>query len=136
MKPLFIGLSLAAGLLMAPVSARADSLLSLSSPNPDRLSLSVGETLVVNVDLSGLSTEQIGYLAATVDFDGSLLSTPTTINPGAIITDSRGFVGTPLPGAADAFYDFLFTGVPITSDATFFTFLRHGVGCRLGRAQL
>jgi hypothetical protein len=112
--------------LVGAPTARADFILSLSSPTPDLTHLQVGQAVTFNVNLSGLNSgDALAYLAGTVVFDATLLGTPTSVPAGAIVPDASGFLGTGFSGAADAFYDAIFfssTNARITTNGTFFAF--------------
>jgi|GEM_PF-2970783 len=91
--------------------AQGDPSLGLFSPAPDLNTLVVGQAITFSVQLSELEVSQeLDSLAATVTYDGSLLSVPS-ISPGAIIPD-------PLDDALD-FLTLEETGL---ADATFMTF--------------
>lgn len=116
----------AIALTTMPVSGRADYVLSLST-SADVNHLQLGESVTFDVSLSGIdpnnSDTYLSYLAATVSYDNSLLSSPSAVNPGAIVPDLTGFFGTPLSNAADALYDGVYVAsTPISSSGAFFSF--------------
>src|SRR5438045_1694307 len=106
-----IGL-IAIALLAIVLPARADLTLTVSeaaSSTANLNALTPGESVTLDVTLSGLTTESIGFLGATLNFDASLLGTPLSITPGSIVPfDTSGFLTGPGPGVADASYYFGF----------------------------
>lgn len=103
--------------------AHAGPILVLSSSS-DLSVLTVGDTVTVDIELSGLSSgDTLEFLAATSDFNPALFGTPA-ITPGPVIPDLSGFLAFGNPGTADASYDSLFavSGAPIASNGTFFSF--------------
>ena len=121
---LMIGLA-ATSLLLGAQTCRAGFLVSLSTTAPDLNNLAVGQKITFDVNLSGIGSpaDNLDFLAATVQFDGSLLGTPA-ITPGPIVPDLSGFQSTAKAGLADANYDALFatSGKPIASNGTFYSF--------------
>jgi hypothetical protein len=112
-------------LFTAATNCRADPAFSITSNAPDLTNLSVGQDVTFNVVLSGLAAGQsVDFLAATVDFDATLLGTPNSVNPGAIVPDSAAFFGAPSSGQADAFYDdsLSLLDTPITQNGIFYSF--------------
>jgi len=100
--------------------------LSLSSAT-DVNNLQVGTPVSFNVNLSGItpgdSSTYLSYLAATIQYDNTLLSSNPTVTAGAIVPDPNGFVGTGFPNAADGFYDGVFlASTPISQNGTFYSF--------------
>jgi hypothetical protein len=91
------------------VSARPATLaLNLSSPS-NLSTLIVGQTVQVNVSLTGLGTgEKLVSLTSGVDFPSALLGTPTGAAAGAIVpnplADPLDFQTTFNPGQADAVF--------------------------------
>ncbi len=127
MRRVLLGLGVATLLLVLATYAKAGFVLSLSSELADLNDLHPGQTITLDVILSGLTSEQVGYLAGTVEFNSSLLGVPTTPTPGAIVPDSSGFFSDSFvngsTGGADAFYDFLIdSSAPITENGIFFSF--------------
>jgi hypothetical protein len=97
------------------------------SSNVDLSALQAGQSVVFDVNLSGLDIaggQEIGTLGATVVFSQSLLGTPTAISPGTIVPDPTGFLSDLGGGSADATYSLFFSnsGAPIAANGTFFTF--------------
>jgi len=108
------------------VSHAASLGLSLSSLD-DLSSIQVGETVTIEVDLSGLDEaagEQLVSLTASVLFPNSLLGTPTAIVAGSIVPNPGDLLVFPDPGQADAFFvTFSANQIDhITSNGQFFTF--------------
>ncbi len=65
----------------------AELLVELNSSPADLSQLSIAESITVDVTLSGLAPgDRLELLAATIDFEGELLGTPT-ITPGPILPD-------------------------------------------------
>jgi hypothetical protein len=95
-----IGAALAAALfLFGARPCAASFLVSLSSSTPNLGALTIGQTVAVDVVLSGLNPgDTVDFLGATVNYDGTLLG-PSTVTPGAIIPDVGGFSSSP-PGTA------------------------------------
>lgn len=122
---------LAALLATVLFASNSDAAVTLSLSTTSSLSdLNVGDTISFDVVLSGLPggspTSDLGFLGATVVFDGTLLGTPSLPAPGAIVPDLDPLAYVPLAGLgqADASYDFLFapSGSPITTNGVFFSF--------------
>lgn len=112
----------------SPVSTYAGYMLSISSAT-DVSNLTAGQVVEFDVLLSGVDPANTGtyvsYLAATVNYDNTLLSASPAVTAGSIVTDPVDFVGTSFPNAADAFYDSVYgldTTAPITQSGVFFTF--------------
>lgn len=83
--------------------------LLLTSDPGDLTALRLGETVVIDVALSGLSDgDSLEFLAATVEFDGSVFGTPD-FKASPIVPDPDGFVAQAGLGLADGFYDALFS---------------------------
>jgi hypothetical protein len=133
MKKLLVALLAALAPLGALAPAQAGSYsLSLSSP-ADVNHLTVGQSVTFDVNLSGVDPAVMGtflsYLAATVEYDSTLLG-PSTVIAGAIVLDAdpANFTGTGFPSLtnkADAFYDSSFPdplSAPIFESGTFFSF--------------
>ena len=121
----FCSVLIAVGLVFNAVSCYAQLTLSLSSDPVDLSALTPGHMFMVDVEVSGLQPgDDLEFLATTVTFDDSLLGTPTSISPGAIIPDISGFTTAALPGSADAVFDAIFasSGDPITTNGIFFSF--------------
>jgi hypothetical protein len=103
---------------------RAGFIVSLSSP--DNLSaLNVGQTITINVTLSGdvSALNPLDSLGVTVvDPPAPPFNTPTIL-AGSIVPDLTGFFTAPSTGVADATYDVLFSNsnTPITTNGVFFT---------------
>ena len=120
------GTALIFGLLfVAGPVCQAGVIVSLASDAPDLSNLSLGQTVTFNVSLSGLNPgDSLDFLGTDIQFDGTLLGTPTSITPGAIVPDVTGFAAGASPGVASALYDdlFAFSALPITSNGSFFTF--------------
>lgn len=97
-------LLVALGLALACSTAEAVStplFLHLSSPN-DLMHLTPGDTAVIDVSLAGLTPGgQLVSLTGSVLFPDSLLGTPLSISPGAIVPDATDFLDAPLAGQAD-----------------------------------
>jgi hypothetical protein len=130
MKKLLVMLLAGLAPLAVPTPGQAEISLSLSSPD-DVNHLTVGQTVTINVDLSGVtdSTKNLSYLAATVQFDSTLLGSPSTAMAGAIVPDANNFVPTSgLSNEADGFYDAVFNtpplppSAPISTNGTFYSF--------------
>jgi hypothetical protein len=125
MKARLFVLSVSLALLFgAATPCRADLAFSITS-NADLTNLSVGQDVTFNVVLSGLgSGDSLDFLAATVTFDGTLLGTPSAINPSAIVPDSTGFLSSASLGMADANYDdsSSVSGNPVTENGIFYSF--------------
>jgi hypothetical protein len=117
----------AASLVVVLISVwkcQASVTLSLSTAD-DLSALGLGESVTINVDLSGLvAGDELEFLAATITFDDAVFGTPTAINPGAVIPDVTGFFASAFPGIADGLFDALFStsGDPITTNGTFYSF--------------
>jgi hypothetical protein len=127
MKRSFLWLCGMAVLLLAPPASRAGSFLLSVTTSADPNHLHVGDKVTFGVTLSGVDaadpTTYLSYLAATVQYDPTLLSPNPSISPGAIVPDLTGFVGTPLSSGADAFYDGVFlASTPISGSGTFYSF--------------
>jgi hypothetical protein len=126
MKRLFLCLCGMTVLLCAPPASRAGFLLSVTT-SADPNHLHVGDKVTFDVTLSGVDgadpTTYLSFLAATVQYDPTLLSPNPPVTPGAIVPDLTGFVGTPLSDGADAFYDGVFlASTPISSSGIFYSF--------------
>lgn len=68
-------------------SLHAELLVELTSNPADLSQLSIGETITIDVTLSGLASgDGLELLAATVDYEGDFLGTPA-IAPGPILPD-------------------------------------------------
>ena len=102
--------------------------LSLSPSLAVPIEIHVGETLKLDVDLSGVSAgQELSVLAATVSLDGEILSQPV-ISPGDILPrplhNPLDFVSSSDVGLADA--TFLSFGLDevhhISTDGTFYSF--------------
>jgi hypothetical protein len=121
---------LLAALLSLATSASSQAAFLLRVTSPDDVNhLTVGQTVTFNVDLSGITpgdaTTYLSYLAATLQYDNTLLSSFPTITPGAIIPDASNFTGTAFTNQADGFYDSVFgfsPSDPISTNGTFFSF--------------
>jgi hypothetical protein len=75
--------------------------LSLSSPN-NLTGLSLGDSALINVNLSGLGAgEQLVSLTGSVHFPGALLNTPLSLSQGSIIPDATDFLSGSVAGQAD-----------------------------------
>jgi hypothetical protein len=115
-------------LLLGPAAGgRAEFLLTLSSPD-NLSSVHVGQTVHVNVTLSGVATGgPLDSLGATVQISPgasmALFSIPS-ISAGPIVPSGGGFMTAPQVGIADATYDDLFnsTNHPISTDGVFYSF--------------
>jgi hypothetical protein len=106
-------------------NSQAAIVLSLTSTG-DLTNVTVGQTVRVDVQLTGLApAESLDFLAASVSFDSTVLGTPV-VNPGVIVPDptAPAFVGLGLPGLADASYDSIFSvaGEFIVNNGVFFSF--------------
>jgi hypothetical protein len=123
--------------LASPLTARADFVLSIES-SADVNHLAVGQAVAFDVRLAGIDPADantfLNYLAATTQYDSTLLSVTAAVTPGAIAADPLNFLGTPLSGGADGLYDgvFLNSPTPISDSGTFYSFtvttLRAGTG--------
>ena len=112
--------------LVSLTQARAGVTLTLSSTTPDLLHLHIGDTVEVDVTLSGLvPNDTLDFLAADVKFDGTLFGTPTSVVAGPIVPDLTGFSHGASSGLGNGNYDDLFanSGTPITSNGVFFFFI-------------
>lgn len=110
--------------LQFPVISDAGVILTLDDRGVDFGNLSVGQTVTVDVVLSGLGpADELGYLAATVGFNSTLLGTAFNVTPGAIVPDALAFIGSGFSGVADGNYDFLFSAgnLPLTTNGVFFS---------------
>jgi hypothetical protein len=118
-----LSLGLACGItLVAAGPCRADLILSLSSIS-DLNNLAPGQTLTVNVQLSGLNPgDRVDFLAATLIYNSNVLGV-STITPGPIIPDPSGFLQAAGPGIADALYDSMraVSMAPLSGDGTLFS---------------
>lgn len=122
-------------LFWATVQSQAAPIVGLVSIPTDTSSLTVGQTISVSVEMTGLNPgDELDLLAATVVFDAGLFSSPT-IAAGSIIPDIDGFLGLEDPGLADGSFDSFFTasGVDtITGNGVFYSFevtaLKEGSG--------
>jgi hypothetical protein len=95
----YLGAALAAALfLLGARPCAASFMLSLSSPTPSLGALTIGQTVTVDVVLSGSPGDTVPFLGTTVNYDGALLG-PSTVTPGAIIPYVQGFSSSP-PGPA------------------------------------
>ena len=124
MRTYFRLLLVLSALAFAPTAVRAGPILSVAAPGTDLNNLTVGQMITFEVSLGGLvAGDALGFLAATLSYDDTLLSAPV-IAAGAIVPDTSGFLSSSFPGTADAAYDALLaaTGLPITSNGIFFTF--------------
>lgn len=126
MMKLGLWLSTVVVLMIGSGEGRADYNLSLST-SADPAHLQIGNSVTFDVNLSGIdptnSDTYLSYLAATIDYDNSLLNSNPVVAAGAIIPDPSGFVGTGFFAAADAYYDGVFlASTPISQDGTFFSF--------------
>src|SRR5205823_7657882 len=103
---------IAIALLAIAQPARADLLLTVTedaSSTADLNALTPGQQVTFDVTLSGLTTETIGTLGATLNFEETLLGTPLSITPGSIVPDASAFLPGPGPGVADGSYSFHFS---------------------------
>jgi len=106
--------------------AQAVTLSLASSANLD--ALPVGQSVVFEVQLSGLpSGQELDFLAATVNYDSTLLGTPTIVKGGIIpdpLSDPLDFTTSPAAGQADASF-FTFSTSPadhIRDNGIFYSF--------------
>ena len=109
--------------LLAPQAGRADLVLTLSSTTPDLTDLIVGQTVHFDVTLSGLDPQGIpsdlAFATADAGFDDTLLGSPTSVTPGAIIPDTASFIPVSNTGVAGMLY----IGVdPIITNGILFSF--------------
>lgn len=118
-----------ATLAVSPHATRA-IMFSLSSSPSDLTTLSVGDTVTLDVSLSGLAPgEELAFLAATIGFDDNVFGAPLAVDPGidppGILPDPLGFDGTRSPGLADGLFDAFNTASGndrITTNGLFYTF--------------
>ena len=85
--------------------SRADLMLSISSPD-DLSDLTVGQEFLIQVSLSGLTTEELDSLAVDVVVDEAGFSNPSTPLAGAIV-----------PSPADNFDPFSFADPDLVTGA-------------------
>lgn len=108
--------------ISTPLSAAP--LLSLSSA-ASLNDLTVGQTVRINVDLSGLDPgDELIYLAATIEFDPAMLGTPLAIQAGAVVPNplSPAFVTASSAGLADGNYISLSPTENVTNNGVFYSF--------------
>jgi hypothetical protein len=137
----YLGAALAAALfLLGARPCAASFLVSLSSPTPNLGALTIGQTVTVDVVLSGLQTgDTADFLGATVNYDGTLLG-PSTVTPGAIVPDVQGFSSSPpgTAGLANGQYDDLNLNPPpnffppISSNGILFSFTTQATAAGTG----
>ncbi len=128
MRSVFLGTLLLLSVLTA--RGEADLLLTLSSTPANLSSLNVGQTIEIQVSLSGLgdvgNPSQLSYLGADVGFSPVLFSTPFAVTPGALVPDPLvSFTAVTTTGLGGAIFDNILLPPPlpvITSDGVFFTF--------------
>lgn len=110
--------------------SHADLLLTLSSTSGDLSSLNVGQTIEIQMSLSGLGDSgnptQISALTADVGFSSTLFSTPFSVTPGALVPNAvLSFTPVETAGTAGGIFDNIFLPPPapvITSNGVFLTF--------------
>ena len=92
-------IGLAAISLLGAQPCLAGYMASLSTTAPDLNNLTVGQKVTFDVNLSGIGSpaNNLDFLAATVQFDGGHLGTPT-ITAGSIVPDLSGFQSTATAG--------------------------------------
>jgi hypothetical protein len=116
----FVSLPASAGLILTVVDH--------DNPALTTLSLSPGDVRTFDVILSGLNVgggQTLDYLAATINYDGTLLGTPTVETPGSIIPDPSAVLKSPGVGVADLTYDASLSSLAnpnISTNGVFFSF--------------
>lgn len=104
--------------------ALAEPTLSLSTPlGPTPVA--VGQTVRIDVNLSGFSSGQLELLAAGVAFDETVFASPRAIQAGSIVPDATlSFIGESAPGFADGLFEAIDEGAAnrISGNGRLFSF--------------
>lgn len=106
----------------ASATAKADLILSLSSPD-DLSHFAVGTTATFEVSVSGTAADPPGFLSASIQVDPSVLGSPS-VTAGSIVPDLSGFDSSATGGGtvSASYDDSIFGTAPITSDGVFYSF--------------
>lgn len=117
-------------LLGLATPSQADLLLTLASNPADLSALSVGQTIEIQVSLSGLGDSgnptQLSSLTADVSFPVGIFGSPLSVTEGGIVpSPTQTFTAVSTSGTAGGIFDNIFLPSPgpvIDSNGLFFTF--------------
>lgn len=123
-KTFLIALATASLVASFPGSTWAALAMNLSSTPDDLTSVAVGDTVTISVEIAGLVPgDSADFLAATVEFDTSILGTPAFVS-APLVPDPNNFLPTQAPGLFDGFFDsaLVTPGAAILTNGPFYTF--------------